>query len=30
MSETIEVREGEDFDLTAVERCMREHIDALP
>jgi aminoglycoside phosphotransferase (APT) family kinase protein len=30
MSETIEVREGEDFDLAATERYMREHIGSLP
>jgi aminoglycoside phosphotransferase (APT) family kinase protein len=30
MAETIEVREGEDFDLSAVERYMREHIEDLP
>ena len=30
MAETIEVREGEDFDLAAVERYMREHIENLP
>ena len=30
MSETIEVREGEDFDLAAVERHMRENIEGLP
>ena len=30
MAETIEVREGEYFDLTAVERCIREHIEGLP
>src|SRR5215208_3687630 len=30
MAETIEVREGEDFDLAAVERCVREHIEGLP
>lgn len=30
MAETIEVREGEDFDLTAVERYMRENIEGLP
>src|SRR5215210_2496427 len=30
MAETIEVREGEDFNLTAVERCIREHIEGLP
>ncbi len=30
MAETIEVREGEDFDLVAVERYMREHIEGLP
>jgi aminoglycoside phosphotransferase (APT) family kinase protein len=30
MAETIEVREGEDFDLSAVERYMREHIEGLP
>jgi aminoglycoside phosphotransferase (APT) family kinase protein len=30
MAETIEVREGEDFDLAAVERHMRENIEGLP
>ncbi len=30
MSETIEVREGEDFNPGAVERYMREHIEGLP
>ena len=30
MSETIGVREGEDFDLAAVERYMRENIEDLP
>ena len=30
MSETIKVREGEDFDPGAVERYMREHIEGLP
>src|ERR671938_195730 len=30
MIETIEVREGEDFDLTAAERCIREHVEGLP
>src|SRR5919112_186263 len=30
MAETIEVRQGEDFNLTAVERCIREHIEGLP
>ncbi|MBA4116189.1 MAG: phosphotransferase family protein [Rubrobacter sp.] len=30
MAETIKVREGEDFDLAAVERYMREHIEDLP
>lgn len=30
MAETIEVREGEDFDLSAVERYMRERIEGLP
>ncbi|HSL00995.1 MAG TPA: phosphotransferase family protein [Rubrobacteraceae bacterium] len=30
MSETIQVREGEGFDLKAVERCLRGHIDGLP
>src|SRR5215211_6672258 len=30
MAETIEVREGEDFDLAATERYMREHIENLP
>jgi aminoglycoside phosphotransferase (APT) family kinase protein len=30
MAETIEVREGEDLDLAAVERHMRENITGLP
>ena len=30
MSETIQVREGEDFDLAVVERYMRERIEGLP
>src|SRR4028118_2393051 len=30
MAGTIEVREGEDFDLAAVERHMRENIEGLP
>src|SRR3954453_18753456 len=30
MAETIKVREGEDFDLAAAERYMREHIEGLP
>ena len=30
MSETIEVREGENFDPSVVERYMREHIEGLP
>ena len=30
MVETICVREGEGFDLAAVERLLREHIEALP
>jgi aminoglycoside phosphotransferase (APT) family kinase protein len=30
VAETIEVREGEDFDLAAIERYMREHIEGLP
>lgn len=30
MSGTIDVREGEDFDLEAVERELRERIDGLP
>ena len=30
MAETISVREGEGFDLAAVERRLREHIDGLP
>ena len=30
MAETISVREGEGFDLAAVERSLREHIAALP
>ena len=30
MSETVRVREGEDFDLASVERYLRAHIDDLP
>ena len=30
MSDTIRVREGEDFDLGTVEQYLREHIDGLP
>jgi len=30
LSETVDVRKGEDFDLDAVERYLREHIDDLP
>ncbi len=30
MAETIRVREGEGFDLAAVERHLREHIEDLP
>jgi aminoglycoside phosphotransferase (APT) family kinase protein len=30
LAETIRVREGERFDLAAVERRLREHIEALP
>ena len=30
MSETIKIREGEDFDLDAVERYLRENIVGLP
>jgi aminoglycoside phosphotransferase (APT) family kinase protein len=30
MAETIRVREGEELDLTAVERYLRDHIDGLP
>jgi aminoglycoside phosphotransferase (APT) family kinase protein len=30
LAETIRVREGEGFDLAAVERRLREHIEALP
>lgn len=30
MSETINVREGEDFDLEAVERYLRTHVDDVP
>ncbi len=30
MSDTIDVREGEDFDLEAVEREVRERIEGLP
>ena len=30
MSETVEVRSGEDFDLEATERYLRSHIEDLP
>jgi aminoglycoside phosphotransferase (APT) family kinase protein len=30
MAETIRVREGEEFDLTAVELYLREHVEGLP
>ena len=30
MSETVDVRKGEDFDTGAVERYLREHIEDLP
>ena len=30
MSETIDVREGEDFDAKTVEHYLREHVDGLP
>ena len=30
MSETIDVREGEDFDAKTVERYLRERVDGLP
>ena len=30
MSETVDVRKGEDFDLGAVERYLREYIEDLP
>jgi aminoglycoside phosphotransferase (APT) family kinase protein len=30
MSETIEIREGEDFDLQAAERYLRAHVEDLP
>ncbi|HJQ29773.1 MAG TPA: phosphotransferase family protein [Rubrobacter sp.] len=30
MSETIDVREGEDFDLDAVGRYLREHVEDVP
>ncbi len=30
MAETISIREGEGFDLEAVERYLREHIEGLP
>jgi aminoglycoside phosphotransferase (APT) family kinase protein len=30
LSETVNVRKGEDFDLEAVERYLREHIEDLP
>ena len=30
MSETVEVRKGEDFDLEATERYLREHTENLP
>jgi aminoglycoside phosphotransferase (APT) family kinase protein len=30
MPETIRIREGEGFDLAAVERYLRDHIENLP
>ena len=30
MAQTIRVREGEEFDLTAVERYLREHVEGIP
>jgi aminoglycoside phosphotransferase (APT) family kinase protein len=30
MSETIDVREGEDFDLAAVEQYLRSHVEEVP
>jgi aminoglycoside phosphotransferase (APT) family kinase protein len=30
LSETVDVRKGEDFDLEAVELYLREHIEDLP
>ncbi len=30
MSETIDVREGEAFDLEAVERYLRAHVEDVP
>ena len=30
MSETIEIREGEDFDLEATERYLRAHVEDVP
>jgi len=30
MSETIDVREGEDFDLEAVEQYLRSHVEEVP
>src|SRR5918993_2253194 len=30
MSETIDVREGEDFDLPAVEHYLRSHVEEVP
>jgi len=30
LSETVDVRKGEDFDLEAVERYLRDHIEDLP
>src|SRR5829696_8535712 len=30
MSETIDVREGEDFDLEAVEQYLRSHVEDMP
>lgn len=30
MAETIQVREGEGFDVAAVERCLRDNIKGLP
>jgi aminoglycoside phosphotransferase (APT) family kinase protein len=30
LSDTVDVRKGEDFDAGAVERYLREHIEDLP
>jgi hypothetical protein len=30
MSETIEIREGEDFDLEAAECYLRAHVEDVP